>query len=327
MDSFTKIINNLVANHEEFFPFLMELADNYAMRGAFEKAFYIREELLKKELSSEEKLTVLKRLAEDFHKAGMYDSAIQTLKHAIAISEDKDELLDILSHFYLKLKEWKNVLSSQNEKKNINKNFVVYALCQWSKELLERNDYNGALKKLQEAENFDKGNVCVHYYLADLFLYQKNKEELIKLATKTSLNSPCFFGILLKKILSQLSLDRVLAKIVISHLKNHRKDFYTAYIFSRKLMDEGDYLQALKFLRSFYNPHNYNPQLLFNYIECAVKTDNLVEKEYLSQLINKGMFYDKWFRCSSCGYESDEYTFLCARCGKFNVLKQISCYE
>ncbi len=327
MESFETIISVLSKNVDETFSFLMSLADIYSNKGDFEKAFYIRETLLTKELSAERRCDVLESFSKDFHKAGMYENAIQMLKEVLVISDEKDKILDLLSHLYIEIKDWNNTINCQKMKKNKNDNFIIYSLCQWSKELLTIKDLKRAIFKLKEAEIIDEKNIHVKLHKADILLLKEKKEELIMLTDEIANNFPDFFGIFLNKYFQCFPIENEIKNITLTHLKKFKDDAYTAHIYIRKLIDEGKYEEAYDILNWFLSNSCFNIQLCKSYIETAIKLNKPFNSDVLSKLVKAEIFPEKWFRCKSCGYESEAFSFLCIRCNNFDVFSQIKVDE
>jgi len=323
MASFEKIIAVLSNNFDETFSFLMELADVFSNKGDFEKAFFIREELLNKNLGVENKIKVLLSLSSDFHKAGMYENAIRVLKEAVVISDDKDRILDLLSHLYIEMKDWENTILCQKMKKNKDNNFIVYSLCQWSAELLSLKDFKKAIFKIKEAEMIDKNNIHLKLHKADFLILEGKQEELKGLALELSDNFPAFFGIFLKKYFNCFSVDEDVKNLVERHLKKYENDFYTVHVYTTKLIEENRYSEAYDTLNAFLSHSTYNPYLYRSYIKCALQAGKSLNAQYISTFIQEDRVFEKWFRCENCGYESENFYFRCVRCNKLDALKQI----
>lgn len=321
MDKFHLIIKAL-SKTSETFSFLMNLADICADKGDFENSILIRNELLAKDIDLDTKIKVLDALSSDFHKAGMYEEALKVLKEALIISNDKDRFLDMLSHIYTELNEWENVVNYQKMKKNKDYNFIIYALCQWADTFLKNGDEKNAYLKLKEAEMIDAKSIHFKLHLTDFYIKTKQVESLQKLADDISNNYTNFFGIFLKKFFSNHPVDKNIKELVLEHLSKYKKDSYTVYVYSKKLVQEQKFLEAYEFLLHYYVPPLYNPYLLKLMLECCLKTGKPLNNSYLEQLLLDQSDVEKWFRCENCGYETENFSFLCMRCNKFNTLNQ-----
>lgn len=327
MASFETIISVLSKNVDETFSFLMELGDIYSNKGDFEKAFYIRETLLNKELSIERRCNVLEAFSKDFHRAGMYENAVQILKEALVISDEKDKILDLLSHIYIETKDWESTINCQKMKKNKNNSFIIYSLCQWSKELLSSKDFKHAIYKLKEAEMIDEKNIHVKLHKADILLLKEKKEELIILTNEIANNYPDFLGIFLNKYFQCFPVENEIQNIILTHLKKFKEDAYTAHIYTRKLIEEGKYEEAHDILSRFLSTAGFNVHLFKTYIETALKLNKSFDSDFLLKFSKIEIFPEKWFRCKNCGYEAETFSFLCIRCNNFDVFLQIKLDE
>ncbi len=327
MKNFELIVKALAKNFNETFSFLMELADMFSGRGDFEKAFLIREELLRQGVSEEQRVKILEHFASDFHKAGMYENALNVLKEAFVICSEKDRLLDYMSHLCIELNDWENLLNYQRMKKNKDSNFIVYGLCQWSKSLLDNNEYKKAKLLLKEAELIDSDSLHIKFHYADFFIYDRDKDGLLRLGEEISNNFPVFFGIFLKKYFSGFGCDDAVSELAENHLTKNRDDFYTLHILVKRHIEDGNYQSAYNFLTKYYKPSDRNPYLLKSYIQCVKQLGLEINCDYLTWYFMEREDVERWFRCSSCGYESEHFSFLCIRCNKFDVMTQIKFHE
>lgn len=316
-----KIIEQSVHIDRKALDFFYDISTNYSELGNIEKAISIKEILLSFDLENSKREEIMLSLARDFHKAGMYDNALSVLEDIFLITENKDQILDMQSHIYSELKEWNKVLQLQKMKKIKDLDFILFALCNFSKEVLEAGDVKKAQLLLKEAELIDKNHPHVLLHWIDIFLKEKNLDEILKIGEKISNESPNFFGVFLEKIARFM--DKNIFQLAVNHIKNKPDDYYTLFIFSKILFEMERYRDIFLITRDIIAKGIKIPALVKIFLQSLEKVKEEIDLAYFNSIISNLSDNIKWFKCSNCGQELEIYSFCCIRCSSLNSLKPL----
>lgn len=306
---------------KETVEFFYEVSNIYSDIGTIDKAINIKEILLSLPLNNLKKEEIMISLAKDFHRAGMYDNAISVLEEIFLITDNKDAILDMQSHIYSEMKEWKKVIDVQKIKKTKNLDFILFALCNYSKEVLDNGDIRMAQLLLKEAELINKNHPHILLHWVDVYIKENNLSELLTIGEKISKLTPDFFGIFLDKIINLM--DKNFLELILVHLKNKPNDFYTLYIFSNFLLNKERYQDIIKLLKDPLTKGVKIPALIKLFILSLEKTKEKIDNIYLKTILDNFPDFTKWFRCSECGQEFELYSFNCIRCSSIDTLKPL----
>lgn len=316
-----KLIVESIKIDKESFDFFYDISNIYSDMGSVDKAINIKEILLSLTLDNVRKEEIMLSLAKDFHKAGMYDNAISILEEVFLITDNKDAILDMQSHIYSELKEWKRVIDIQKMKKIKNPDFILFALCNYSKEVLDNGDIKRAYLLLKEAELINKNHPHIFLHWVDIYKKEDNLSELLAIGEKISKLTPDFFGIFLDKI-SDL-LDKNFLEMVVKHLKNNPYDYYTLYVFSNYLLSKERCEDVIKILKEPLAKGVKIPALIRLFILCLDKTKEKIHNVYIKSIMTNLPDFTKWFRCADCGQEFEIYSFNCIRCSSIDTLRPL----
>lgn len=302
----------------------VEISNLYSKSGDIDKAVNIKEILLSLSLNKNQREEVMLALAKDYHGLGMYDNAISVLEEVFLISDNKDYILDMQSHIYSELKEWKKVLEAQKLKKIKDYDFILFALCNYSKDVLTEGDIKKAKLILKEAELISKDHPHLLLHWVDIYLLEGNDSEIIEIGEKISQSNFEFFGIFLDKVLKYFeNKTKALFQLTIKHIKQNPKDLYTLYVFSNYLFSNERYGEVINILKDTLSKIIKVPALLRLFIESLRKTGEKIDMVYFDTLLHNLPDFTRWFRCSFCGQEVEIYSFNCIRCSSINSLKPL----
>lgn len=316
-----KFIEESIRRDRDTAEFFYEVSNIYSELGTIDKSIGIKEILLSLNLDNIKKEEIMLSLAKDFHKAGMYDNAIGILEEVFLITDDKDNILDLQSHIYSEIKEWKKVLDVQKMKKVKDPDFILFALCNYSKEILDSGDIKRAQLLLKEAELINKNHPHILLHWIDIYLSENNLKEILLIGEKISKELSGFFGVFLYKIVKIL--DKNFFPLIINHLKHNPDDYYTLYVFAKFLFEKERYEDVIKVLRDSLSKGIKIPALIKLFIESAEKSNEKIDGIYLKSILYNLPDITKWFRCSDCGQELEVYSFSCIRCSAINTLKPL----
>ncbi|MCX7990476.1 MAG: hypothetical protein N2999_00365 [Proteobacteria bacterium] len=319
-----RLIEDAFDKDKDIIDFFIEISSLYSETGNIDKAINIKELLLALPINKEKKEEVMLNLAKDFHRAGMYDNAISVLEDLFLISDNKDEILDMQSHLYSELKEWKKILDIQKMKKVKDPDFILFALCNFSKEVLLDGDLKKAQLLLKEAELISKDHPHILLHWVDVFVKEDNCKKILEIGEKISKDCPDFFGIFLEKVISLAdnNFDSLL-QLVINHLRYRSQDYYTIYILSGHLFKKERFQDVVNILKGHISKELRIPALIKLFIQSLERVGGDIDKVYLKSIINNIPDHTKWFRCSNCGQEVELYSFNCIRCSSINSLKHL----
>lgn len=318
MNEFEKLIVDLISESDSYLVLLNEMAEMCSKSGNFTKAIFIREELIKKKISN--KTSIMLSLAFDYHKAGMYESSINILEELLTLNKS-DYILDEICHIYLELNDWERVLKYQKMKENINEKCIVYALCQWARELIKEGQLEKAIAKLNEAHNISPHSIHIKMHLRDLYIAQKKYDELLTLTNEINQKKPEYFGIFVKNILQNYKIFDSLREIIHRHIERFPSDTYTIYLFSKKLLEDKEYEEAYSVLKNYCKPSSCNISLCKLFIDVSIKAGKIIEDDYILLLLSYMDSDEVWFRCENCGYNFENFSFICSRCNHIDTIK------
>lgn len=306
----------------------LKLGDIFRGRGEPEKALQIHRQLtVRTDLSSQNRMDLLKSLALDYLENGKEERAIATLKELLSLDRKNLWGHRKLLGQYERRGDWNQALSTQEEIFKIagskDDSLLAFYEVQIANQLMAKDDFHRARLKYKDALRRDR--YCVAAYLGLGDAYQKEnrlddaienwKELLITIPQKAYLVFRCLekalyekgqFGEVAKLYRDLLERDHgnIRALLALANIYDKKGDINEAIQSCEKVLeiDPGS-VAARQFLVKLYQQRGDQAKVIEN----------------LEILVGATMSTKNRFECNVCGHVSPEPLWYCPQCGQWRT--------
>jgi len=328
VDIFTKLLqvdSDTVETH-------LALGSLFRKRGEIGRAIKIHQNLIARpKLPKQQRMSALVALGKDYLQAGLVDRAEKLFLEITSLGDDPHISLQYLLSIYQQQKNWESAIKVAKQLKALSSPLltieIAHYYCELAQQKIIHQDVENALKLLKLALKQDPD--CVRAILLTSSIYFEQKE----------------YKKAIKSVQSLLQQDKVL-------FSEGLKIFYLSY---RELDLESRCVELLKdefqsvsnidvalYITDYYKNQNGedNIQLAFRYLSQYLQNfPSLKGLIYLIDLktISENKNFDilkkiieamlktmSRYRCSQCGFKTNQLIWLCPGCKEWSVIKPVN---
>jgi lipopolysaccharide biosynthesis regulator YciM len=301
----------------------LKLGDLFRKNRRFDRALQIHKELtLRPSLSPEEKIEILKGLAEDFSASGNHEKAISVLEELYRASEKNEQVAKRLLFEYEETERWEEAFELRKKavgrKENQTDRILALYKVLWGRSRSERGEFHKARVAYKEALNYDENCIPAYIYLGEAYYRDQRLADAVEYWKKLLKIAPDAGYLVfdkLEKTLFELGeygeIPEIYENILSQNPQNTFALFALARIYEKKGMIEPaverykqivdadlGFLSARLSLAKIYQQEGRDEELI----------------DLLDLLIETSLPAKKKFTCRHCGYTSSEPLWRCPSC-------------
>lgn len=304
-------------------------------QGEVEKAINLHRSLIaRKSITENTKIKALTELAIDYDKGGFFERAIATYQDVLAINPDQKSAMQALCRLYENVQDWEKaydfrfVLSKTGEY-DFSKT-LSHLLTEWARSLLQRNEKEQALSKLDEGLKHAP-TISAKLLLLQIHLDAGNSEEAFRFFLEIVKEKPFYAPIVIdllqtpimktesesyreKLVLLLTSFVQTQGNIIEESLPIVLAKFRTLVILEK-------FPEAISYIVPFMNK---DKNLMFLQEIIPVLSQQEDQEDILRKFTK--LYFEierqkttKNF-CQNCGYSSDNVFWRCPQCFEWETI-------
>jgi lipopolysaccharide assembly protein B len=310
----------------------LALGNLFRRRGEVERAIRIHQNLIARPtLDKEQRSHALLELAQDYHKAGLFDRAENLFLELAEIRAHSEQALRVLLHIYQQEKEWEKAISivqrlARLSGKNMN-SMIAHFYCELAEQDLSRRKDSSAREHLKQALAVDDKCVRASILLGDISAQEGNHRDAIERWQRIEEQDIHYLGEVAERIsdcFQKLDDERGLYDYFRSSLQRHG-GVSLALVFADVINRRDGVEAAEKFiidwLRRTPNVHGLHKLLELNLVRTkdSSRNDLLMLKGIIEDLRLQHLGY----ACGECGFKGKALHWLCPGCNHWNTIKPV----
>jgi lipopolysaccharide biosynthesis regulator YciM len=310
----------------------LALGNLFRRRGEVERAIRIHQNLIARPtLDKEQRSHALLELAQDYHKAGLFDRAENLFLELAEIRAHSEQALRVLLHIYQQEKEWEKAISTVRRLarlsgKNMN-SIIAHFFCELAEQELSRQNDSSAREHLKQALAVDDKCVRASILIGDIAAQEGNHRGAIEYWQRIEEQDIHYLGEVAVRIsdsFRKLDDERGLYDYFRSSLQRHG-GVSLALAFADVINRRDGVETAEKFiidwLRRAPNVHGLHKLLELNLIRTkdSSRNDLLMLKGIIEELRLQHLGY----ACGECGFKGKALHWLCPGCNHWNTIKPV----
>ncbi|HEU5337676.1 MAG TPA: lipopolysaccharide assembly protein LapB [Sulfuricaulis sp.] len=310
----------------------LALGNLFRRRGEVERAIRIHQNLIARPtLDKEQRSHALLELAQDYHKAGLYDRAENLFLELAEIRAHSEQALRMLLHIYQQEKEWEKAISvvrrlARLSGKNMN-SMIAHFYCELAEQDLVRHNISSAREHLKQALTADAKCVRASILLGDIAAQQGNYRDAIEYWQRIEEQDIHYLGEVAERIsdcFRRLDDERGLYDYFRSSLQRHggvSLALAFADVINRRDGVEAAEKFIIDWLRRTPNVHGLHKLLELNLVRTkdSSRNDLLMLKGIIEDLRLQHLGY----ACGECGFKGKALHWLCPGCNHWNTIKPV----
>ncbi|HEY5682422.1 MAG TPA: lipopolysaccharide assembly protein LapB [Sulfuricaulis sp.] len=310
----------------------LALGNLFRRRGEVERAIRIHQNLIARPtLDKDQRSHALLELAQDYHKAGLYDRAENLFLELAEIRAHSEQALRMLLHIYQQEKEWEKAISvvrrlARLSGKNMN-SMIAHFYCELAEQDLARHNVSSAREHLKQALTADAKCVRASILLGDISAQQGNFRDAIEYWQRIEEQDIHYLGEVAERIsecFRKLDDERGLYDYFRSSLQRHggvSLALAFADVINRRDGVEAAEKFIIDWLRRTPNVHGLHKLLELNLVRTkdSSRNDLLMLKGIIEDLRLQHLGY----ACGECGFKGKALHWLCPGCNHWNTIKPV----
>lgn len=310
----------------------LALGNLFRRRGEVERAIRIHQNLIARPtLDKEQRSHALLELAQDYHKAGLFDRAENLFLELAEIRAHSEQALRMLLHIYQQEKEWEKAISvvrrlARLSGKDMN-SMIAHFYCELAEQDLTRHNDPSAREHLKQALTADAKCVRASILLGDIAAQQGNYRDAIEYWQRIEGQDIHYLGEVAERIsqcFQKLDDERGLYDYFRSSLQRHggvSLALAFADVINRRDGVEAAEKFIIDWLRRTPNVHGLHKLLELNLVRAkdSSRNDLLMLKGIIEDLRLQHLGY----ACGECGFKGKALHWLCPGCNHWNTIKPV----
>ncbi|SYZ73211.1 putative Tetratricopeptide repeat protein [Candidatus Zixiibacteriota bacterium] len=301
----------------------VRIGDILRKYGKPDKALQVHKDLtLRHGLSSGEKSTILRSLADDFFALGDMASAMAAIKELISIDGNNKWATERMLDVYAQTGDWDAAFEMKEKLTKIEggkgkKELAFYKFFQGEK-LTAQKEYHKARLHFKEAIGIDPACVPAYIYIGDSYLSENREEDAVEFWQKLIKVMPDASKYVLgrlKKALFDLGRFGEISSICTEILEVSPKNLEARMTLAEYHYKKGEYSIASEHLSQAAEDH---PDSYLPILDLAKLYLTIGDKRHLGELINKledrRELIENQYHCDRCGYKSKTKKWFCPSC-------------
>ena len=321
---------------ENTFDTYIALGTFFCKRGEVENSIQIHQDLLARtNLTKEQAERVQIALAQDYMAAGLLDRAESMLTKLVSdCSFYKENALTELLCIYELEHEWEKALQIGSSLKSENKDYSLMLAqyhCEIAEQHIRRNNLYHARKSVKQALYKDKRCVRAGLLLAKIETNEENYKEAIRVLERTFKQSRRYVPILIPQM-EQIYMKTNNISGFVTFMSRCLQEYPTTaaiLAMTRFIRYKEGEDNAINFLFDELQEHptlkGVNT-LLFLQLETG-SAMNANRVRLLMDLTSKIIKIKALFKCSTCGFKTQDMYWKCPRCKQWGSLSPIEGLE
>jgi len=310
----------------------LALGNLFRRRGEVERAIRIHQNLIARPtLDKEQRSHALLELAQDYHKAGLFDRAENLFLELAEISAHSEQALRLLLHIFQQEKEWEKAISivrrlARLSGKNMN-SVIAHFYCELAEQDLAHHSESPARERLKQALAADPKCVRASILLGDITARQGKYRDAIAHWQRIEEQDNHYLGEVAERIAEcfrKLDDERGLYAYFHSSLQRHggvSLALAFADVINRRDGVEAAEKFIIDWLRRTPNVHGLHKLLELNLVRTkdSSRNDLLMLKGIIEDLRLQHLGY----ACGECGFKGKALHWLCPGCNHWNTIKPV----
>ena len=310
----------------------LALGNLFRRRGEVERAIRIHQNLIARPtLDKEQRSHALLELAQDYHKAGLYDRAENLFLELAEIRAHSEQALRMLLHIYQQEKEWEKAVSvvrrlARLSGKNMN-SMIAHFYCELAEQDLAHHNDSSAREHLQQSLSADAKCVRASMLQGDIAARQGNHRNAIEYWQRIEEQDIHYLGEVAERISEcyrKLDDERGLYDYFHSSLQRHggvSLALAFADVINRRDGVEAAEKFIIDWLRRSPNVHGLHKLLELNLVRTkdSSRNDLLMLKGIIEDLRLQHLGY----ACGECGFKGKSLHWMCPGCNHWNTIKPV----
>ena len=266
-------------------------------------------------------------LALDYQKAGLFDSAIETLKTVIQLDPRHVKAYQHLEKIYEDEKSWDEAAEAQKQIQKLTKSketmILAHLQTEKAKMLQQEDKAEEAVRGFKRAIQINPGCVDAYLHLGDLYHNEGKYRKAIKIWEGVAERTPQYAFLTYKRLESayfELGQYDEMEEIYLRNARLNPGDVQTRLVLGDYFLRKGQLEEAINV---FQEVLDLNPKCIEAHQKLAEafltqgKSEDVREK--LRTLVE--IFSDKYlfYHCSQCGFESKSILWRCPQCKSWNT--------
>ncbi len=313
----------------------LALGGLYRKRGEFDKAILIHQNLLSRPtLEKELKNQALYELAKDFHSAGLYDRSEKIFRNLCEFDTYALSCFEELIKLYEVTKDWDKAINiiNKSDSAEINNHprdlLISHYLCEISNNHFKDSEIERAVVVSKKSLKISPMSLRPYLQLGEYYSETDIKRTLQYYTQAIQINRD-FSKYIASKIinLSKLGNSSIVMDAINSLCSDSKLPFIPEiYIY---LLYEGNDTVASSYIKRYHGISDYD-DFIINSTTVIVEKNDTSKTTSIDNMINSyKKIFDRGFifLCSSCGYKSNIFNWLCPSCNQWSSSKPITTFD
>jgi lipopolysaccharide biosynthesis regulator YciM len=261
-------------------------------------------------------------LAQDYQKAGLFDSAIDTLKTVVQLDPHHLKAYKHLEKIYEEEKSWGKAfeIEKQIQKLTKTKNPLILSHLQTevAKSLQVQNRIDEAIRGYKKAIQIDRRCVDAYLHLGDLYHDQGKFQKAIDIWEGVAERTPEYAFLTYKRLENsfyEMGKYEEMEEIYKKNVRRNSKDIQTRLVLGDHYLRKGDLDAALEEFHEVIktSPNCIDAHQKLGEILLAQGNTEDAREEYkiLVEIFSRKYLF---YHCSECGFESKSILWRCPQC-------------
>jgi lipopolysaccharide biosynthesis regulator YciM len=299
------------------------LGSLFRSKGEVGRAIRIHQSIIvRPSLDKKIKIQAYFDLALDYQKAGLFDSAIETLKTVIQLDPHHLKAYKHLEKIYEDEKSWGKAFETEKQIQKLTKTknplILAHLQTEMAKSLQEQNQIEEAIRGFKKAIQIDQRCVDAYLHLGDLYHGQGKFQKAIELWEGVAGRTPEYAFLTYKRFESsfyELGKYGEMEEIYKQNVMRNSKDIQTRLVLGDHYFRKGDLNAALQEFQEVIkiSPNCIDAHQKLGEILLAEGKNDEAREEYriLVEIFSRKYLF---YHCSECGFESKNILWRCPQC-------------
>jgi lipopolysaccharide biosynthesis regulator YciM len=298
------------------------LGNLFRRRGEIERAIRMHQNLVDRtDLGSEQRVTALYELAQDFLKAGLLDRA-EELLHKLQGTQYEQQAAAFLLEIYQQEKDWHKAIETSHKMDGIagqsSSREIAHFYCELGQAEMRHGRLPQARKHFEEALAANRKCVRASILLGELALSDSSPEEAIEVWKRIEMQNSAYLPLVAEKLLAahkQLARAEEGLALLRGYLSSYPSLDLLNTVFQAVIEQEGP-RAANELVRGELRR---NPTLLGldRLLEAQVLEAPLERRrdlELIRNLVHQHTRNLALYRCDTCGFKARQFYWHCPAC-------------
>ncbi|MFP4546956.1 MAG: tetratricopeptide repeat protein [Fidelibacterota bacterium] len=301
----------------------IKLGDLLRKTGQAKNALNIHENLLfRQDITKDQQITILTQLCEDNMALENYSDAIEKAKEILKQDKHNRYANENLYKLYRDAHQWENAIDALKKNHKIDEAtkkrlMTIYRVQDGLENYYNSGKYHDARLVFRKAIKFDPGCEVPYYYMGLSYIKDQREEDAVDWWEKfVEINPEKAYLVFpdLKKILFNLGKFERINTFLRNILKKSPKNTETIIALAEFYENKGEISQAIAIIDEHLKSQKNDTELRISLAKFyAVKENCRKSAGILADILNNYNLPDIT-KCSNCGHEVDEPTWLCNNC-------------